>query len=67
MKIKRSTIIPVILLIYLAVMSVIGWKQYAIGAMTAGEYFGIIALTLIIIVMLHFNLKKRERLRSERL
>lgn len=66
MKIKRSTIIPAILFVYLVVMSTIGWKQYAAGAMSATEYFGIIAITLAVIVLLHFNIKRRERLRAER-
>ena len=46
MKIKRSTLIPAALLVYLAVMSSIGWKQYASGDMSAAEYFGIIGVTL---------------------
>lgn len=66
MKIKRSTIIPIILLAYLAIMSAFGWKQYAAGMMSATYYFGVIAVTLIVIVLLHFNLKRRERLRAER-
>ena len=66
MKIKRSTLIPAILLVYLAVMASIGWRQYASGAMSATEYFGIIAITLAVIVLLHFNMKRRERLRAER-
>lgn len=67
MKIKRSTLIPAALLVYLAVMAVIGWKQYASGDMSATEYFGIIAITIAVIVLLHFNLKRRERLRAERM
>lgn len=66
MKIRRSTLIPILLLIYLTVMASIGWKQYALGAVTATYYFGIIAATLVVIVMLHFNLRKREKLRDER-
>ena len=66
MKLKRSTLIPLVLLVYLAVMSTIGWKQYASDAMSATEYFGIIAITLAVIVLLHFNMKRRERLRAER-
>ena len=34
--------------------------------MSATEYFGIIAITLAVIVLLHFNMKRRERLRAER-
>lgn len=66
MKLKRSTLIPLVLLDYLAVMASIGWKQYASGDMSATEYFGIIAITLAVIVLLHFNMKRRERLRAER-
>ncbi len=67
MKIKRSTLIPAILLVYLAVMSVIGYGGYSKGNMSALEYFGIIAVTLVVIILLHFNLKRRERLRRERM
>ena len=30
------------------------------------QYFGIIAATIVVIVLLHFSLKKKERLREER-
>ncbi len=66
MKVKRSTLIPALLLVYLAITSVFGWEKYSSGAMTATEYFGIIALTLAVIAGLHFNLRRRERLRAER-
>lgn len=64
---KRSTLIPVILGIYLAVMAAIGWEDYAAGRTSALFYFGVIAITLIVLVLLHFNLKRREQLRRERL
>ncbi|MDE6310584.1 MAG: hypothetical protein K2L96_02050 [Muribaculaceae bacterium] len=67
MKIQRSTLIPLILLVYLAVMACIGWPDYASGRTSALFYFGVIAITLIILVLLHFNLKRRENLRRERL
>ncbi|MDO4319481.1 MAG: hypothetical protein Q4C34_02795 [Bacteroidales bacterium] len=67
MKLSRATIIPAVLLIYLAVMAVIGYDNYVKGGMTPTEYYGIIALTLVIIVLLHFSLKRRDRLRRERL
>ncbi len=66
MKIKRSTLIPAILLVYLAVMTIPGYKQYAAGTMSATEFFGIIGVTLAVIVALHFTIKRRERLRAER-
>ncbi len=65
-KIKRSTLIPAMLLVYLAVMAVLGWPEYAAGRQSATYYFGIIAITLVVLVLLHFSLKRRERLREER-
>ncbi len=67
MKLKRSTVIPVILLIYLAVMVVLGWPDYVRGATSPALYFGGTALTIAVIVLLHFNLKKREAYRQRRL
>lgn len=66
MKIKRSTLIPCLLVIYLAVLAYIGWPEYQRGATSALYYYSIIVLTLICIVLLHFSLKRRERLRRER-
>ena len=66
MRIKRSTLIPLVLAVYLAVMASIGYKEYAAGQMSALYYYGVIAVTVIILVMLHFNLKHREKLKKER-
>ncbi len=66
MKLKRSTVIPIVLLIYLAVMSYIGYPDYATGIYTPLYYFGIIGATLIVIFLLHLSLKRRERLKRER-
>lgn len=66
MKAPRSIVIPAVLTVYLAVMAVMGYGNYASGGMSATEYYGIIALTLVIIVLLHFSLKRRDRLRRER-
>lgn len=60
---KRSIVIPVILLIYLGVMSYIGR-----GELFAGHYlfyFGVIGLTLVVIYLLHLTLKKREKMREQ--
>lgn len=60
-RIKRSTAIPVALLLYLGVMSYIGWSDFASGKTTALFYFGVIGSTLAVIILLHFTLKKREK------
>lgn len=67
MKLTRSTYIPLILALYLAVMAYIGYDAYLDGRTSALQYFGVIALTLVIIIVLHFTLKRRDRLRRERL
>lgn len=65
-KIKKSTWLPCLLLIYLCVMSVIGWKGYATGQNTPLAYFGSIAFTLLVIFALRMFLLKKERLQRER-
>lgn len=67
MKVKRSILIPIVLLAYLAVMSTMGWKQYQSGQIGALYFYGVVCSTLVVIVLLHFSLKRRERLRRERL
>lgn len=52
------------MLVYLAVMSYIGRGEFFAGHYL--YYFGIIGISLVIIVLLHFSLKRRERLRRER-
>lgn len=62
MKLRRSTFIPLILLVYLAVMSYIGFPEYQQGHYL--YYFGVIGVTLAIIWLLHLFLKKREKQRQ---
>lgn len=66
MKLRRPIVIPAVLLIYLAVMVVLGWPDYVRGATSPQLYFGGTALTLAVIVLLHFTLKKQEALRERR-
>ena len=64
MKLRLSTVIPVLLLIYLGVMSYIGYPEFESGNYL--YYFGVIGITLVIIVILHFYLRNRENARQER-
>lgn len=59
MKLRRSTVIPLILLAYLGVMSYIGYPEFQRGNYL--YYFGIIAITLLCIFLLHLQLRRRER------
>lgn len=63
---NKPVIIPLVLLIYLAVMCYIGYDGYASGEFSALYYYGVIAGSLLVIILLHFSLKRRERLRKER-
>lgn len=55
----RSILIPLALLVYLAVMVVLGWPSYECGATSGLLYFGGTAVTLACIVALHFHLRRR--------
>lgn len=66
MKRNKSIIIPIALLAYLGVMSYIGYKGYASGEFSAIRYFDVIAVSFLIIVLLFFSLKRKEKLRKER-
>lgn len=61
---KRSVVIPAILLIYLVVMSYIGRGEFFAGHYL--YYFGIIGITLVAIILLHFTLRRRERNRNQK-
>ena len=61
---KRSTVIPLCLLVYLAVMAWVGR-----GRLQAGEYlyyFGVIGGSLAIIALLYWSLRRKEALRERR-
>ncbi len=64
MKIQRSTLIPALLLVYLGVMSYIGYPEFEQG--NYFYYFGVIGVTLLLIAVLHLFLKKRERIHRQR-
>lgn len=63
-RLKKSTIIPLALLVYLGGMAYIGRAHF-----TADDrmfYFGILGVTFVIIILLHFLLKKKEKYQQKR-
>lgn len=66
MKINRPVFIPAVLAVYLAIMAFIGLEGLRSGQTSLVQYIGTIVITAGIIILLHFHLKKRERLRRER-
>ena len=61
---KKSIFIPAVLLIYLAVMAYMGRDKFIAGNYL--EYFGILVVTLLCIVILFFTLRKQEAIRERR-
>lgn len=64
-KVKKSTLIPSLLLLYLAVMSVIGYRSMREGAITPLFYALVIAGTLLCIAGVHFSMKHREKIHEK--
>lgn len=65
-KYKRSTVLPIILLIYLIIMACMGYKGVQTGETSMLTYVLTIIVTLALIITLHFFLKRREKYREER-
>ena len=63
---KKYDIVPLLLLIYLGVMVWLGYPDYVAGATSPWLYFGGTAFTLMVIILLRFNLKKRAQYRKAR-
>lgn len=64
MKIKRSTLLPILLVIYLGVMAWLGLPGLESGQTKLGAYIATIAVSLGVIVLLHFFLRRREQQRK---
>ena len=67
MKYSRAIIVPALLLVYLAVMAYLGLDGLRSGQTSLAAYVATLVVSLGVIILLHFFLKKRERLRRERM
>lgn len=54
------------MLVYLAVMTYIGYRNYAAGLLSALQFFGVFAASFAVIVLLYFSLRRRERAKRDR-
>ncbi|MCF0204815.1 MAG: hypothetical protein HUK12_05925 [Muribaculaceae bacterium] len=61
---KKSVVIPIALLVYLAAIAWISRDRFYAGEYL--HYFGVLGVSLLIIIALHFVFKKKERLKEER-
>lgn len=57
----KYKVIPPLLMVYLAIMAYVGYPRYTSGQMSALQYFGIIAATVAVIILLFFSLRARDR------
>ena len=63
---KRYDVVPILLFIYLGVMVCLGYPGYVTGTTSPMLYFGGTAITVVVIILLRYNLKKRTQYRRER-
>ena len=63
-KFKRHILIPLILLVYVAIMVVMALPKYQESG-NWNEFTIILAVSLILIVVIHFVYKKKEKLREK--
>lgn len=56
---KKSTYLPALLAVYLIVMATIG---RGLATTKPLEYYAVLAISAGVIVLLHFTLRKKERL-----
>lgn len=54
------------MLVYLAVMTYIGYRNYAAGLLSAWQFFGVFAASFAVIVLLYFSLRRRDRAKRDR-
>jgi uncharacterized membrane protein (DUF2068 family) len=62
-KLERHILLPLVLAAYALIMGVIAYPRYRTSG-NWGEYFTIIGITLLLALMLHFLLKRRQQVRK---
>lgn len=65
-KLKKYDVVPAVLLVYLGVMVYLGYPDYVAGATPAWLYFGGTVFTILVIILLRINMKKRVEYRRRR-
>ena len=61
---RRSTLLPLALLAYTCLMAYIGRGYYFSGDYL--YYFGVLGATLVVLILLHFSLKRKEAMQEKR-
>lgn len=61
---RRSTMLPLALFAYLCFMAYLGRGYFFSGEYL--YYFGILGVSIIVLILLHFSLKRKEAMQEKR-
>lgn len=61
-KLRKYNLISILLLIYTLVLAFFGWHRFEGEPV---EFFGILSANIVVIILLRFVLKRREKFREE--
>lgn len=62
-RLEKQLLLPLVLVCYALIMGVLAYPRYRTSG-NWGEYFTIIGITLLLALLLHFLLKRREYIRN---
>jgi len=62
-RLEKQLLLPLVLVCYALIMGILAYPRYRTSG-NWGEYFTIIGVTLLLALLLHFLLKRRENIRN---
>lgn len=62
-RLEKQLLLPLVLVCYALIMGILAYPRYRTSG-NWGEYFTIIGITLLLALLLHFLLKRREYIRN---
>lgn len=62
---KKYNLIPLLLTLWLIFMARVGWPHYVSGYYSPLRYFGVIALTSVVIFAVRVSLKRHAKRRDD--
>ncbi|HOO95217.1 MAG TPA: hypothetical protein PLH60_04235 [Proteiniphilum sp.] len=62
-RLEKHILLPLVLVCYALIMGILAYPRYRTSG-NWGEYFSIIGITLLLALLLHFLLKRREYIRN---
>ncbi len=62
-RLEKQLLLPLVLVCYALIMGILAYPRYRTSG-NWGEYFTIIGITLLLALLLHFLLKRRQYIRN---